>query len=457
MIREELRQAILLFHQQDMPIRQIARKLELSRNTVRNTIRQLTKEAGDDRDPQLLVQIEQAFADCGGNAVRIVELMEQRHGVALPYSTLTRIIREANLRKPKQRTGRYTFEPGQEMQHDTSPHRLKLGDKPITAQCASLVLAYSRMVYIQYYPCFTRFEAKTFLDGALRFFGGSCAHCMIDNTHVVLARGSGADAVIAPEMAAFGRIYGFEFRAHSIGNPNRKAHVERSFHYVENNFLAGRSFRGWKDLNQQALDWCRQTANIKIKRTLGTTPETALIIEAPHLIKLPAQLPPVYLAEDRIVDTEGYVLLDTNRYSVPERLIGKTVRVHKQSEHVAVFFNHQQIAYHPRLIGKRNDEKTEPGHHKSLHSKNRQPGACDEERQLLGRNKLLDCYINELKSRVRGRGVTAFRRLLSLQRTYPEDPFMAAIKQAQTYGMYDLARLEQMILKQVAGDIFQLD
>ncbi len=48
------------------------------------------------------------------------------------------------------------------------------------------------------------------------------------------------------------------------------------------------------------------------------------------------------------------------------------------------------------------------------------------------------------------------RRLLNMQRSYPDAPFMAAITQAHKYGMYDLARLESMILKQIAGEIFNL-
>ncbi len=72
---------------------------------------------------------------------------------------------------------------------------------------------------------------------------------MVDNTNVVVASGSGAEAVIAPEMAAFGQIFGFEFVAHAIGDANRSARVERPFYYVEGNFLAGRRFRDWEDLN----------------------------------------------------------------------------------------------------------------------------------------------------------------------------------------------------------------
>jgi hypothetical protein len=43
-----------------------------------------------------------------------------------------------------------------------------------------------------------------------------------------------------------------------------------------------------------------------------------------------------------------------------------------------------------------------------------------------------------------------------MQRTYPPGPFIAAIEQALHYGLFDLGRLEDLILKQVAGDFFAL-
>jgi len=44
-----------------------------------------------------------------------------------------------------------------------------------------------------------------------------------------------------------------------------------------------------------------------------------------------------------------------------------------------------------------------------------------------------------------------------MRRTYPPGPFIAAIKQALRYGLFDLARLEDLILKQVGGDFLALD
>jgi len=89
--------------------------------------------------------------------------------------------------KKKRRAGTYNFDPGVEMQHDTSPHVVVVGGCKVTAQCASLVLSYSRRLFIQHYPRFTRFEARVFLNKAFGFMGGACTRCIIDNTSVIVA------------------------------------------------------------------------------------------------------------------------------------------------------------------------------------------------------------------------------------------------------------------------------
>ena len=316
MIAPDIRTAILALKAKGTPIRKIARLLKVSRNSVRQAIRRPPPPQGVAAPAiptHLLTPLREIFVRCEGNVVRVQEVLEAEHAITTPYSTLTRWVREADLRAPKQRSGRYHFGMGEEMQFDTSPHRLQLNDRPVKAQCASLVLAYSRRIFIRYFPCFTRFEAKAFLREALCFMDGSTARCMVDNSNVVVASGSGEDAVMAPEMAAFGQIFGFEFVAHAIGDANRSARVERPFFYVERNFLPARRFSGWDDLNAQARAWCTQVANQKPKRALGMSPEAAYVLEKPHLLALPAYLPPVYRAFTRTVDVEGYAYLDTNR------------------------------------------------------------------------------------------------------------------------------------------------
>src|SRR5665811_2115116 len=82
--------------------------------------------------------------------------------------------------------GQYHFEPGVEMQHDTSPHEVEVGGKKHRAQTASAVLCYSRLLFFQINPTFQRFDCKVFLTDALRYIGGVAQRVMIDNTHVVV-------------------------------------------------------------------------------------------------------------------------------------------------------------------------------------------------------------------------------------------------------------------------------
>jgi hypothetical protein len=458
MITPEIREAILALHSKGTPVRKIARLLKISRNSVRQAIRHPRQSKGvaePEIPTHLLAPIRAAFVRCEGNVVRVQEILEADHAITIPYSTLTRWVREADLRAPKQRAGRYRFGMGEEMQFDTSPHQLKLNDRPVKAQCASLVLAYSRRIFIRYFPCFTRFEAKAFVREALCYMQGSATRCMVDNSNVVVASGSGEEAVIAPEMAAFGQIFGFEFVAHAIGDANRSARVERPFYFVEKNFLPGRRFSDWADLNAQARGWCEHTANQKPKRSLGMSPQAAYVLEKPELLPLPAYLPPVYQAFTRIVDVEGYVYLDTNRYSVPERLIGKTVEVYKYPEQVKVLFRHREVAEHPRLVGKRHGQSTLKAHRRPKRRQAYQ-GPSTEERQLSGESEALKRYVAGLKKRSPGRGVSRLRRLLAMRRTYPRQAFLAAIEKALQYGLYDLHRLEHLILERVAGDFFQI-
>ena len=51
----------------------------------------------------------------------------------------------------------------------------------------------------------------------------------------------------------------------------------------------------------------------------------------------------------------------------------------------------------------------------------------------------------------------ALRQLLRLLREYPREPFLAAVGEAAQYGLYDLDRVERMILRRVARDYFRLE
>jgi transposase len=457
----EIRNAVLSLKQQGTSLRETSRILGLSRNTVRRILREPAVRAArigalnGAMDEAMAQRLKAVYERARGNAVRMGQILVDEHDQELAYSTLTRWVRQAELRAAPKRSGEYHFAPGQEMQHDTSPHRIEVAGRCITAQCAGLTLAYSRRLFIQYCPRFTRFEAKHFLLQAAQFMDGTATRCIIDNTSVVLAGGSGAHAVIAPEMKAFAHNLGFEFIAHRINDPNRTGRIERPFAWVENGFLPGRSFASFDDLNAQALRWCIEVANAKPKRSLGMSPEAAYVMEKPHLTRLPAVLPAVYDVCDRVVDLYGFVSVDTNRYSVPERLVGKAVTVYKYPASIEIHHRRVVVASHPRLIGIREMRHTLPGHHTVPHREPRQPAL--QAQLLCGEHPALDRYVAALGKHLNGRGTRALNRLLQLKRSYPASPFLAAVELALKYGLFDLGRLETLVLRQVAGDFFALD
>lgn len=450
---------------QGQSLREISRVLRLSRNTVRRILREPAGPGTPDApptpagagalEPALQQRLQEVYARAKGNAVRMGQILAEEDDLRLPYSTLTRWVRRAELRQAPKRSGQYHFEPGQEMQHDTSPHRLEVAGAGLTAQCAALVLAYSQRLFMQYYARFTRLEAKHFLLQAAQFMDGTCPRCVIDNTSVMVVGGNGPDAVFAPEMKAFARSLNFEFMAHRLNDPNRKARIERPFSWIEGNFLPGRRFDSFEDVNAQARGWCVEVANAKPKRSLGMPPEAAYVLEKPHLLSLPALLPSVYEVFERVVDLYGFVSVDTNRYSVPERLVGQTVTVYKHFERIDIHARRALVARHVRLVGVRDVRSTLPGHHTVPRREPRQPSLHAQ--GLCGEHPVLDRYVAALALHRRGRDTRALQRLLQIKRAYPLQPLLAALEQALKYGLFDLARLERLVLRHVAGDFFALE
>ncbi|HWR88575.1 MAG TPA: hypothetical protein VN277_09165, partial [Acidiferrobacterales bacterium] len=153
MTPSQIREAVRTLQTQGLSLREISRALKLSRNTVRRILRAPLPAADEAAHYGVtLSYLKSAFERAQGNVVRVQQLLAAEYDLSVSYSTLTRWVREAGLRSPPARAGEYSFGPGEEMQHDTSPHRVRLAEKNVTAQCAGLVLAYSRRLFIQYYP-----------------------------------------------------------------------------------------------------------------------------------------------------------------------------------------------------------------------------------------------------------------------------------------------------------------
>jgi transposase len=460
MLSQSQRTAILELQTQGVGKREIARVLRISRGAVRQVLRsnstavpelQRAKKAEPYRQ-----QILELFEQCKGNLVRVHEDLLAR-GAELSYAALTAFCRRHGIGyQAPVAAGHYDFAPGEEMQHDTSPHELSLAGKKRKVQTASGVLCYSRMLFFQCYPRFQRFDCKVFLTDALHYMGGATARVMIDNTHVVVLRGSGRDMAPVPEMAAFSERFGFEFVAHERGDANRSGRVERPFHFIENNFLAGRTFSSWEDLNQRAREWCDKV-NSTYKKHIRAVPRELFAVERLHLKPLPAWIPEVYRLHQRLVDIEGYVALHTNRYSVPVDWIGRRVEVRETKDKIEIQRDARRLVTHRRIAEATDQRITLAEHRPPRGQRPPHPGPHPEEHAIVTAAPELAEYVAALKQRSRKVVALALRQLLRLVREYPRQPLLGAVREAARYGLYDLDRLERMILRRIARNYFLLD
>jgi ParB/RepB/Spo0J family partition protein len=461
MLSQAQRTTILELNAQQVGKREIARVLGISRVAVRQVLRSNSTTVPELQRPEKAEphrqQILELFDKCKGNLVRVHEELVASGGAELSYAALTAFCRRHGIGyAPPAPAGQYDFAPGEEMQHDTSPHDLELGGKKRRVQTASAVLCYSRMLFFQCYPTFRRFDCKVFLTEALRYMGGATARVMIDNTHVVVLRGSGREMVPVPEMAAFGERFGFQFVAHAIGNANRSARVERPFWFIETNFLAGRTFSSWEDLNRRAREWCDKV-NSTYKKHIRAVPRELFAVERLHLKPLPAWIPEVYRLQQRLVDIEGYVALNSNRYSVPVDWIGRRVEVRETKDKIEIQLDARRLVTHRRIAEAEHQRVMLVEHRPPRGQRDARPDPHPEEKAIVAAAPELADYVVGLKQRSRKVITLALRQLLRLVREYPREPLLGAVREAGRYGLYDLDRLERMILRRVTREYFLLD
>lgn len=459
MLDRDIRAAALTLARKGRGLRVIAKALGISRNSVKKIL-----ESGEADVPPLqrlerldphVERIRELYANCKGNLVRVHEEL-RAEGIDAAYPTLTSFCRRNEIgQKPKQPAGEYHFKPGQEMQHDTSPHDVEVGGRVRRLQCASLILCYSRRQYAQLYPRWTRFEARVFLTEAVQYLGGTAEQCMLDNSTVIMIGGTGKDAVPAPEMKALADRFDFKFVSHEVGDADRSGRVERPFHHIENNFYAGRTFADLATLNQQLRDWC--DANFeRFRKRLGASPRDLYVVEQPVLNPLPAYISEPYDLHRRRVDVEGYVNLHTNRYSVAAKHIGQHLEVREGIDRIRLFDGHRLVGEHAKEEHGARVRRMLPEHRGQWGNRSSSRPRSAEESLLRSQGAELAALIDALQKHYGGRGLKGVRRLHKLWTDYPTDALQSAVSVALQHGLIDLGRIEQMVLRRIAGDFFRL-
>jgi len=460
MIDADKRQAVFLLHHEGMARNQIARQLRISPNTVEAIILQKGEMPVHTRKDKIQVDadlLKRLYQECDGYAQRVHEKLVEDEHVPIQYSTLTRLLRELGLNRSREpRCDRVPDEPGAEMQHDTTRYPILLGGARAMLVASLLYLRYSKRRYLRFYGTFPRFRMKCFLHEALMFWQHAAPVGIIDNTNLARLRGAGKDAVMAPEMEAFAKQYGFRFVCHAINHPNRKAGEERSFWTVETNFLPGRHFQSLEDLNRQAFEWATVRMEQRPVAKSRLIPAQAFDHERQYLVQLPAHLPAPYLVHERDTDQYGYAAFDGNYYWVPGSS-RQDVRVFEYADRLKIYQGGQCVAgYALAADGVHNRVFSPEGMPQPARQpKNRKQPAQEEEKRLRALSTAVDGYLNFALHA----GVQAprfLRELFALSGRMTAAVFIATIERVLHYRIADIETLRRMARLAISQQEFAL-
>jgi transposase len=449
MIDPDKRNAIFQLHTEGMHLREISRRLHVSRKTARKIVQQQGRMPDTVRkdkieiDPELLRRL---YTECRGWAERVHERLQEEEGIRVGYSTLTRMLRDLGLSKSlSTRCDRVPDEPGVEMQHDTTEYHVRLADQVTRVIASLLYLRYCKRRYLRFYRVFNRFVMKCFLHEALMFWGYSAGRCIIDNTNLARLRGTGKHAVIAPEMAEFSNRYGFEFICHALRHSNRKAGNERSFWTVETNFLPGRSFQSLEDLNEQGRQWATERME---QRPVGKTrliPAKAFEFERDFLTELPKHIPAPYQVHQRGTDQYGYAHFNANFYWVPGTK-REQVKVFQYADHLKIFLRHSCVAEYPLPPdGVKNERFSPPGQPTPRYQpQNRKREATEEDKRLRAMGEEVTQYLSYALSTPGIQRHRFTRQLFALSRQVPQLVFVQTVQRALRYRVVELEMLRRI-------------
>ena len=168
-----------------------------------------------------------------------------------------------------------------------------------------------------------------------------------------------------------------------------------------------------------------------------------------HLKPLPAWIPEEYRLHQRTVDVEGYVSVHSIRYSVPVSWIGRRVEVRETRDKIEIDLDARHLVAHVRAITPQQQRITLAAHRPPRGEGVKRSDPHPEEQAILHAAPEIELYVTALKQKGRKVVALALRQLLRLLQEYPREPFLAAVGEAARNGLYDLDRLERMILRRM--------
>ena len=387
---ETIRKIRCAYQRDGKSIRQIARELHLSRNTVKKVLRGESTEFTYARTAQRLPKLgpyeetllrclaEDADKPCREQRTGMVLFEElQRAGFDGGYDSVRRYVQKWRRRAEGHQATAFIpqrFDAGEAFQFDWSHELVELGGVAVKVKIAHFRLCYSRMPFCIAYH---RESLEMVLDAhvqAFDFFGGSARRGIYDNLKTVVTK------ILLGKDRTFNRRF-LQLASHYLLEPVactpaagwEKGQVENQVGFMRQRLFVPRlKCADLAELNDWLRDRCRTLAvGHRHPEFTDRTVAEAFAEEQPRLLRVNAPFGGYKELPVR-VSTTCLVAYDANRYSVDAGSVGRTVMLRAYADRIVVVDTGAVIGEHPRLFG-RHQVRFDPWHYVAVLE--RKPGA----------------------------------------------------------------------------------
>ena len=385
----------------------------------------------------------------GVEMMAIWQRLKDEYGYKGSYSSVRRFARQIEKDKEPECFVRVHTPPGEEMQVDFG-YVGKLYDPQKGAIRNAYVfvatLGYSRhqyaeLVFDQSTPTWIGLHRRSF-----EYFGGAPKIIVPDNLKAAVKKIVSNDPVLGEAYRRMAQHYGVLIRPTRPRTPEHKGKVENGVHYVQRNFMAGRTFTDIQAANKQLKRWITEIAGV---RQHGTTRQAPLALFAQDEQKtlLPLPKDPFVLNEIRMakVHQDCHIQVNGSYYSVPYRYVGKRVSVHISDKMIEIYNEQQELLCTHVLLHKKGRWSTRNEHypaHKAAYLQ-KTPDYCLKEAKRIGPSThtvVTKLFEDNALQRLR-----SVQGILRLEETVGRERLEAACKRALFFGDFQYRRIKEIL------------
>jgi transposase len=371
-------------------IKEIARDLKVSRNTVRRVLRSGETRFEYEREvqprPRLgrwTNELDQLLSDNADKPTReqltLIRVFEELRGRGYEggYDAVRRYARRWAKERGHSTAPAFvplSFAPGEAYQFDWSHEIVLLSGVTVTVKVAHMRLCHSRMLFVRAYPRETQEMVFDAHDRAFALFKGTCVRGIYDNMKTAV------DAVFVGKERLYNRRF-LQMCSHYLIDPVacapasgwEKGQVENQVGLVRERFFTPRlRFKTYDELNAWLLDQCIAYAKAHrhpelAEQTIWEVFET----ERPKLVPYAGRFDGFHAVPASVSKT-CLVRFDNNKYSVAASAVGRPVEVHAYADRIVIRQDGRIVAEHPRSFG-RGETVYDPWHYVPVLA--RKPGA----------------------------------------------------------------------------------